>query len=87
MKQDFKRIVHEAYLSKMNIITRRENVPAVLKRVLEKPKYVSLAKNGFQKCGIFPLDGAPLMQEAIDSFQTRLPNLNTYFQNVEKRIA
>ena len=64
MKSEFKKICVEAQMCEDNIVTKREDVPLILKRVLDMEKFQGHAQVAFRKCGIVPFDPESVISEA-----------------------
>ena len=74
LKSQFRDICKKSQLcNSSGQITKRHNIPTLLKYVLEKGGFEALAETAFRKAGIFPFDPAPILAvvEANENKQKR----------------
>ena len=64
MKSDMKSACVEAQMCRENLCVKEEVIPALLANILSRPKFVGFARDAFRRCGIFPFDPEPLLQQA-----------------------
>ena len=64
MKSDMKSACVEARMCRENLCVKKEVIPALLAKILSRPKFVGFARDAFRRCGIFPFDPEPLLQQA-----------------------